>query len=147
MKIGCYGPIEHADEEAVFKTIVDPSCTAWQRAMHEAKTGNSKDLQWIEEARIRIQKTTEDREIPLKDDLVEMVGEMENRTPEDRQHIKDFIKRYWMHTARAHEEASVAASILKLLADKVDERTYMTLMNAGTRPLCVGLNLQFTVAK
>ena len=29
LKIGCYGPIEHADEEAVFKTIVDPACTAW----------------------------------------------------------------------------------------------------------------------
>ena len=23
LKIGCYGPIEHADEEAVFKTIVE----------------------------------------------------------------------------------------------------------------------------
>ena len=29
LKIGCYGLIEHADEEAVFKTIVDPTCTAW----------------------------------------------------------------------------------------------------------------------
>ena len=135
LKIGCYGPIEHADEEAIFKTIIDLSCTAWQRAMHRAKTGNSKDLQWIEEARIRIQKTTEDREIPPKDDMVEMAGEMEKCTPEDRQHVKDLIKCYWMHTARVHEEASVAASILKLLADKVDEKTYMTLINAGTRPL------------
>ena len=55
LKIGCYGLIEHADEEAVFKTIVDPACTAWRRAMHGAKTGNAKDLQWIEEARIKIQ--------------------------------------------------------------------------------------------
>ena len=84
LKIGCYGPIEHADEEAVFKTIVDPSCTAWRRAMHGAKTGNSKDLQQIEEARIRIQKTVEDHEIPLKDDTMEMAGEMENCRPEDR---------------------------------------------------------------
>ena len=29
IKIGCYGPIEHADEEAVFKTIIDLTCTAW----------------------------------------------------------------------------------------------------------------------
>ena len=34
LKIGCYGPIEHADEEAIFKTIMDLSCTAWRRAMH-----------------------------------------------------------------------------------------------------------------
>ena len=45
LKIGSYGPIEHADEEVVFKTIVDPHCTAWWRSMHGAKTGNSKDLQ------------------------------------------------------------------------------------------------------
>ena len=92
LKIGCYRPIEHADEEAVFKTIIDLSCTAWRRAMPGAKTGNSKDLQWIEEARIRIQKTTEDCEIPPKDDMMEMAGEMENHTPEDRHHVKDLIK-------------------------------------------------------
>ena len=34
LKIGCYGPIEHADEEAIFKTIMDLSCTAWRRAMY-----------------------------------------------------------------------------------------------------------------
>ena len=41
LKINAYGPVEHADEEAVYKTIVDPTCTAWRRAMHGAKTGNS----------------------------------------------------------------------------------------------------------
>ena len=41
---------------------------------------------------------------------------------EQKQHIKDLIKRYWAHTAKAHEEASAAASILRLLADEVDEQ-------------------------
>ena len=122
LKIGCYGPIEHADEEAIFKTIVDPACTAWRRAMHGAKTGNAKDLQRIEEERIKVQKSTEDREIPPKEDMMGIAGEMENRTPEDRKHVKDLIKRYWTHTTRAHEEAAAAASILKLLADEVDEK-------------------------
>ena len=135
LKIGCYGPIEHADKEAVFKTIVDPACTAWWRAMHGAKTGNAKDLQRIEEARIKIQKSTEDREIPPKEDMVEIAGEMENRMPEDRKHVKDLIKRYWTHMIRAHEEAAAAASILKILADEVDEKTYTALITAGTRPL------------
>ena len=49
MKIGSYGPVEHVDEEAVFKSIVDPTCTAWRRALHSAKTSNAKDLQRIEE--------------------------------------------------------------------------------------------------
>ena len=55
LKIGCYRLVEHADEEAVLKTIVDPTCTTWRRAMHGAKTGNAKDLQRIEDMRIRIQ--------------------------------------------------------------------------------------------
>ena len=135
LKIGCYGLIEHADEEAIFKTIVDLTCTAWQRAMHGAKTGNAKDLQQIEEMRIKIQKSTEDCEILPKEDMVEIAGEMENRMPEDRQHLKDLIKRYWTHTTRAHKEAAAAASILKLLADEVDKTTYMALITVGTRPL------------
>ena len=119
LKIGCYGPIEHADEEAVFKTIVDPACTAWRRALHGVKTGNAKDLQRIEEERIRIQKSTEDREIPPKEEMFDIAGEMEKRMPEDRKHVRELIKRYWTHTTQAHEEAAAAASILKLLADEV----------------------------
>ena len=135
LKIGCYGPIEHADEEAIFKTIIDPTCTAWRRAMHGAKMGNAKDLQRIEDMRIKIQKSTEDREIPPKEDMVEIAGKMENRMPEDRQHVKDLIKHYWAHTTRGHEEAAAAASILSLLADEVDKTTYTALIMAGTRPL------------
>ena len=135
LKIGCYGPIEHADKEAMFKTIVDLTCMAWRRAMHGGKTGNAKDLQRIEETRLKVQKSTEDREIPPKEDLVEIAGEMENRTLEDRKHVKDLIKRYWAHTTWVHEEAAVAAGILKILADELDEQTYMALITVGTRPL------------
>ena len=98
LKIGCYGLIEHADEEAVFKTIVDPTCTAWRRAMHGAKMENAKDLQWIEDMMIKIQKSTEDREIPPKEEMEEIAGEMENHMPEDRKQVKDLIKHYWTHT-------------------------------------------------
>ena len=135
LRTGCYGPIEHADEEAVFKTIVDPSCTAWRRAMHGAKTGNFKELQHIEEKRARVQKSTEDREIPPKEAMVGIAGAMEERTAEDRQHVKELIKCYWAHTARAHEEAAAAASVLRLLADEMDEASYTALITAGTRPL------------
>ena len=34
-----------------------------------------------------------------------------------------------------HEESAAAVSILRLLADEVGEQTYLTLINAGTRPL------------
>ena len=89
--------------------------------MHGAKTGNAKDLQRIEDMRIKVQRSTEDREIPSKEEMVEIAGEMEKRTPEDRKHVKDLIKCYWTHTTRAHKEAAAAASILKLLAGEVDK--------------------------
>ena len=38
LKIGAYGPVRHAYEEAVYRMIVDPTCMAWHRAMHGAKT-------------------------------------------------------------------------------------------------------------
>ena len=62
LKIGAYGPVEH--EEAVFKTILDPRCTAWHRAMHGAKIGNSNDIQRIEEKHLKVQKSVEECEIP-----------------------------------------------------------------------------------
>ena len=48
--------------------------------------------------RIRVQKSTEDHEIPPKEEMVEIAGEMEKRMPEDRKHVKDLIKRYCTHT-------------------------------------------------
>ena len=135
LKIGAYGPVEHADEEAVFKTILDPTCMAWHQAMHGAKTGNSKDIQRIEEKCLKVQKSVEEREIPPKQEMVDLAGPMEEHMVEHKQHARDLIKCYWEHTAKVHEEAATAASILRLLADEVDEQTYVALLNAGTRPL------------
>ena len=135
LKIGSYCPMEHADEEAVFRTIVDPTCTAWRRALHSAKTGNAKDIQRIEEKQISVFKTVEERKISPKEKMVEMAGEMEESSEEHKKHVKDLIKRYWVHTSKAHEEAAVAASMLQLLADEVDEDVYTNLISAGTRPL------------
>ena len=135
LKIGAYGPVEHADEEAVYRTIVDPMCTAWCRAMHGAKTGNSKDIQRVEEKCLKVQKSVEECEIPPKEEMMDIAGQMEERTAEDRKHVRDLIKCYWAHTSKAHEEAAAAASILRILADELDEQTYVALLNAGTRPL------------
>ena len=134
--VSCFGKVvEHADEEAVFKTIVDPTCTAWRRALHDAKSGNSKDLQRIEERWIAVMKSTEERQILSKEEMIDLARPMQQSSEEQKKHVKDLIKRYWAHTSRAHEEAAAAASILRLLADEVDEAMYMALINAGTRPL------------
>ena len=103
--------------------------------MHGAKTGNSKDIQQIEEKHIKVEKSIENHEIPPKQDMVEIAGPMEEHIAENRQHVKDMIKRYYAHTTKAQEEAAVAANILQLLVDEVDEQAYVALVNAGTRPL------------
>ena len=92
LKIGSYGPIEHANEEAVYKTIIDPTCTAWRRSLHGAKTGSSKELQRIEERQILVEKSVEDHEILLKEEMMQMAGPMEEKTDKQRQHVKDLIK-------------------------------------------------------
>ena len=48
--------------------------------------------------RIKVQRLTEDCKIPPKEEMVEIAGEMEKRTPEDRKYVKDLIKHYWTHT-------------------------------------------------
>ena len=135
LKIGAYGPVEHVDQEAVYKNIVDPTCTAWCRVMHGVKTRNSKDIQRVEEKCLKVQKSIEECEIPPKEEMMDIAGQVEERTAEDRQHVRDLIKRYWAHTSKAHEEAAAAASILRILADELDEQTYVALLNAGTQPL------------
>ena len=50
-KLGAYSPIKAADTEAVFETVVDPQCVAWQRAQHGMKTGNSREILRVEEKR------------------------------------------------------------------------------------------------
>ena len=135
LKIRSYSPVEHVDKEAVFRTIVDPTCTVWRRALHGTKTGNSKDLQRIKERQINVMKSVEEHEIPSKEEMVDLARPMEESLEEQKKHVKDLIKRYWVHMSRAHEEAAAAASILRLLADEVDADTYATLINVGTRPL------------
>ena len=82
LKISSYGPIEHADDEAIFKMIVDPTCTAWQRSLHGAKMGNSKDLQCIKKRCVRVKKSVEDHEILPKKEMVELAGPMEEESEE-----------------------------------------------------------------
>ena len=56
---------------------------AWKRVMHGAKMGNSKELIRIEEKCLQVETAREDCEIPPKTDIIEMAGEMEEKSPEE----------------------------------------------------------------
>ena len=77
----------------------------------------------------------EECKISSKIEMTDLAGPMEQSSEEQKKHMKDLIKRCWAHTSRAHEEAAAAASILRLLAEEVDESMYTALTHAGTRPL------------
>ena len=62
-ELGVYSPIEAADAEAVFETVVDPQCVAWQRAQHGTKTGNSKEILRVKEKRWKVERLIEEHEI------------------------------------------------------------------------------------
>ena len=84
---------------------------------------------------MKVEKSTEEHEIPEKSEMMSLAETVKDKAPDEKANIKDLIKCFWAHTLKAHEEVSAAASILQILADEVDEVTYMSLVNAGTRPL------------
>ena len=58
-----------------------------------------------------MQRSIEDHKIRPKEDMVEIAGPMQEKTVEEKKHVKEMIKRYWAHTTKAHEEAMAAANL------------------------------------
>ena len=134
-KLGAYSPIEAADVEAVFETVVDPQCVAWRRAQHGTKTGNSKEILRVEEKRWKVEKSIEEREISPDEQVQTFADTMTVKSKTERAEVIRMIKRYFGHVARAHEEAASAARIAQELVDEVDENSWLQIVSNGTRPL------------
>ena len=134
-KLGAYSPIESADTEAVFETIVDPQCIAWRRVLHGTKTGNSKEIQRVEERRWKIERMDEERQIDPEEEVKTFADTMQIKSKSGRADVIQMIKRYFGHVAKAHEEAGCAARMAQLLIDEVDENTWLQIVANGTRPL------------
>ena len=92
VQVRSYAPIEAADVEGVMKTVVDPSCMAWKKAMQGVKTGDSKSIMRTEEKRAGIIRMVEDRDIPLEDDT-EMVDaeQMKNKPQAEKMEVKRML--------------------------------------------------------
>ena len=134
-KLGAYSPIESADTEAVFETIVDPHCIAWRRALHGTKTGNSKEIQQVEERRWKVERMDEERQIDPEEEVKTFADTMQIKSKSGIADVIEMIKRYFGQVAKAHEEAGCAAKMAQLLIDEVDENTWLQIVANGTRPL------------
>ena len=110
-KLGAYSPIEAADVEAVFETVVDPQCVAWRRAQHGTKTGNSREISQVEEKRWKVEKSIEEHEIPPDEQVQTFANTMKVKSKTERAEVIRMIKLYFGHVARVHEEAVSAVRI------------------------------------
>ena len=125
VQVGSYTPIEVADVEGVMKTVVDPSCMAWKKAMQAVKTGDSKSIMRTEEKRAGIIRMIEDRDIPVEDDTeVVHLEQMKNKTREEKMEVKRMLQKFWTHVSKAHEEAACVAGELVRLSMVLDEDDY-----------------------
>ena len=105
-KLGAYSPIEATDTEAVFEMVVDPQCVAWQRARHGMKTGNSKEILWVEEKHWKVEKSIEECEISPEEQVKMFADMMTVKSKMERADVIHMIKCYFGHIAKAHEEAA-----------------------------------------
>ena len=103
-ELGAYSPIEAADTDAVFDTIVDPQCIAWGRALHGTKTGNSKDILRVEEKRWKVERSIEECEISPEEEVKTFTDTMQVKSKTDRAEVVRMVKRYFGHVAKVHEE-------------------------------------------
>ena len=134
-KLGAYSPIEAADMEAVFETVVDPQCVAWQRAQHSTKTGNSEEILRVEEKRWKVERSIEERKISPDEQVKTFANTMTVKSKTERADVIHMIKCYFGHVTRTHKEAASAARIAQELVDEVDENLWLQIVSNGTRPL------------
>ena len=134
-KLGTYSPIEAADIDAVFNTIVDPQCIAWRRVQHDTKTGNSKEILWVEEKRWKVEKSIEECEISPEEQVKTFADMMEVKSKTDRTEVVRMVKHYFGHVAEAHEEVASTARIAQSLINEIDENSWLQIVSNGTRPL------------
>ena len=121
--------------EAVFETVVDPQCVAWQRAQHSTKTGNSEEILRVEEKWWKVERSIEERKISPDEQVKTFANTMTVKSKTERADVIHMIKRYFGHVTRAHKEAASAARIAQELVDEVDENLWLQIVSNGTRPL------------
>ena len=134
-KLGAYSPIKAGDVDAVYDTIVNPQCVAWQCALHGTKTGNSKEIQWVEEKHWKVERSIEERDLTSEEEIKTFADTMKVKSKTERVDVVLMVKKYFRHVAKAHEEAAAAVKMAQLLINEVDENSYIQLLRNGTRPL------------
>ena len=123
--------IEDADREEILRAIKDPTCRAWKMKLSGRKYTKS----IIHEEPVGQQMALEIISMKPEEMFQMLEAELEMKTPEEIQHIKNMIKNLCKSQALAHRHAANSADYLAQLTDMVSLPATIKVMNSTLRPV------------
>ena len=125
--------IEDADRDEILRAIKDPTCRAWKMKLSGRKTLDPTSI--IQEEPIGPQTASEMVSMNPEEMFQMLEEELETKTPEEVQHIKNTIKNLCKSQALAHRHAANMADYLAQLTDMVSLPATIKVMNSTLRPV------------
>ena len=125
--------IEDADRDEILSAIKDPTCRAWKMKLSGRKMLDPTSI--IQEETIGPQMASEIVSMNLEEMFQMLEEELEMKTPEEVQHIKNTIKNLCKFQALAHRHAANSADYLAQLTDMVSLPAMIKVMNSTLRPV------------
>ena len=125
--------IEDADRDEILRAIKDPTCRAWKMKLSGRKTLDPTSI--IQEEPIGPQTASEIVSMNPEEMFQMLEEELETKTPEEVQQIKNTIKNLCKSQALAHRHAANSADYLAQLTDMVSLPATIKVMNSTLRPV------------
>ena len=125
--------IEDADRDEILRSVKDPTCQAWKMKLSGRKTLDPTSI--IQEEPIGPQTASEMVSMKPEEMFQMLEEELETKTPEEVQHIKNTIKNLCKSQALAHRHAANLADYLAQLTDMVSLPATIKVMNSTLRPI------------
>ena len=127
--------IENVDRDEILHAIKDPTCRAWKMKLSGRKMLDPTSI--IQEEPIGPQTALEIVSMNQEEMFQMLEEELETKTPEEVQHIKNTIKNLCKLQALAHRHAANSADYLAQLTDMVSLPATIKVMNSTLRPVVV----------
>ena len=125
--------IEDADRDEILRAIKDPTCRAWKMKLSGRKMLDPTSI--IQEEPIGPQTALEMVLMNLEEMFQMLEQELQTKTPEEVQQIKNAIKNLCKSQALAHRHAANLADYLAHLTDMVSLPATIKVMNSTLRPV------------
>ena len=125
--------IGDVDRDEILRAIKDPTCRAWKMKLSGRKTLDPTSI--IQEEPIGPQTASEMVSMNPEEMCQMLEEELQTKTPEEVQQIKNTIKNLCKSQALAHRHAANLADYLAQLTDMVSLPATIKVMNSTLRPV------------